>query len=334
MNRPIQTRPPVRFRRKALCAFERALHWSGAASLHTRVSGGGAVILMYHSVADDHAARFIDPRLRLSPQAFDQQMRFIKKHRRIITLDQLIDAIVDKRPLPAGTVVITIDDAYRDTLHQAAPILEHHRLPATLFVPTGCVRDGQTHWIDRLYTLFATRTVDLPATDEQYRAAMAQLITADARQRDERLAQLRDELRPTDDPPRLTMNFDELRDMARRYPGIDIGGHTVDHVDLSGAADDVVDQQVSGCIADIERELDRPVRHFAFPCGRPSARAAQLLRGAGVRSAMIAGEEMLIDHTADPYALPRIDAVAPMSLFRFFTSGAYPRLPRMLVGKA
>ena len=41
------------------------------------------------------------------------------------------------------------------------------------------------------------------------------------------------QLRPVTRPPRTTMGWDELRKLVRAYPRIEIGSHTVDHIDLT-----------------------------------------------------------------------------------------------------
>mgnify|MGYP003693837179 CR=1 FL=1 len=42
-----------------------------------------------------------------------------------------------RRAAPAGAVLITFDDGYRDNLENALPILQRHGYPAVIFVPIG-----------------------------------------------------------------------------------------------------------------------------------------------------------------------------------------------------
>jgi len=92
-----------------------------------------ATVLAYHAIG--RCARTEDRyNLFVSRDAFADQMRFLARRRRVVTLDDAIE-----RRVPAGppAVAITFDDAYRNVLENAVPILREHGFPATIFVPTG-----------------------------------------------------------------------------------------------------------------------------------------------------------------------------------------------------
>ena len=54
-----------------------------------------------------------------------------------VSLDDVLAYYVDGVPLPPRAVLITFDDAYRDNLENAVPILVEHGYPAVLFAPIG-----------------------------------------------------------------------------------------------------------------------------------------------------------------------------------------------------
>src|SRR5207253_11145111 len=118
---------------------------------------------------------------------------------------------------------------YRDNLNVVAPILARYSFPAVLYLPTEYINRGRTQFIDEAYAIFNSRTVE---AKREYQAVVAELIDADMDGRERILADLAEELRPTTRPPRLTMNWDEIRELVRRYPNFAIGGHSADHVDL------------------------------------------------------------------------------------------------------
>lgn len=123
------------FRREAIGA---AVYWSGIGrAFELAAQPTGAIILMYHSIAADDIAEFVDPPNRLSPAMFERQMAFLSEHRRVVPLSQVVEEIVSGASPSAGTVCITFDDGYLDNLNTAAPILEKHKLFATLFLATG-----------------------------------------------------------------------------------------------------------------------------------------------------------------------------------------------------
>jgi peptidoglycan/xylan/chitin deacetylase (PgdA/CDA1 family) len=82
-----------------------------------------------------------------------------------------LDAIAAGAPLPPRAVLITFDDAYDDFGKTAWPILQHFRLPATLFVPTAYPDQPQrAFWWDRLY-----RAMVLASASEVYSAPLGTL---------------------------------------------------------------------------------------------------------------------------------------------------------------
>ena len=93
-------------------------------------------IIMYHHVAKIDKA---EPNW-VSPENFEYQMAFLKKHGfRVISLDQLADAIKSKRRVSRKSVVLTFDDGYEDNYTHAYPILKKYGFTATIFLISGAV---------------------------------------------------------------------------------------------------------------------------------------------------------------------------------------------------
>lgn len=301
-------------------AIGAAVHWTGAGrAFEVAARPAGAIILMYHSVARDEAARFIEPLNRLPPSLFDRQMAFLREARRVVPLSRLVDDITAGKSPPAGTVCITFDDGYRDNLTVAAPILEKYRLPATLFLATGYVERAENQWSDTLHWLF---THAAPET-MSHRLLHAQLLEASHGERVALLDELERQLAPAGRPPRLTLDWDEARRLLRRYPLFEIAGHTRDHIDLTKHPGEAR-AQLDGCAADLRRELGVEARHFAFPYGRWCAETRRAVIGAGWRSAVVAEVDPRVGPATDRHAMPRVEAPRSMTQLRFKTSGAYP----------
>jgi peptidoglycan/xylan/chitin deacetylase (PgdA/CDA1 family) len=343
--------PPRRLKRRLLDGLQRGLALAGLDRLFVTWSGGrGATILLYHSVAEGPSRRWIDPGVRIDPRLFRRQMDFLARRRTVIALSALIDAIEAGRDVAAGTVVLTFDDGYRDTLTQAAPILARRGFPATLFLPTGYVSRGQSPWVDALYASFRSRTRDrlsLPPSASPpfdlrlpgpaaaaYRAAKEILLSSRLDERDAFLADVREQLEPAGSPPRLTMSWDEVRELRRAHPAFDIGAHGRDHLDLGALPVEAARLDFSECLSDLERELGaRPV-FFSFPYGRWREETKALARDLGFRCALGSGPDPLVTPAIDRYAIPRLDPDPSMARFAFMTGGAYPALSRALIGRA
>ena len=114
------------------------------------------VILTYHSIRHSDAARF------------EQQMDMLLNTGSPISLSGYITA------LPGGhNIAVTFDDAYQSVLQNALPILRSKNIPATIFVPTGCLGKRPT-WITNSSHRYATETV---LTAAQLQKLPADLIT-------------------------------------------------------------------------------------------------------------------------------------------------------------
>jgi peptidoglycan/xylan/chitin deacetylase (PgdA/CDA1 family) len=305
-------------KRQLLSVMHKAMYWSGLSKAYTSLRGiCGSVILMYHSVPDAEARQWVDPDNAMPLERFEWQMEFLHRHRRVISMDELVAAVEATRELPVGTVVLTFDDGYRDNLNVVAPILQHYGFPAILYLPTEYINRGRTQFIDELYAIFTRRTVqmDLPAKRE----VVAALIDADIEGRERILTQLAEQFHPSSRPPRLTMNWDEVRELVRRYPNFQIGAHTAEHVDLRAHAE-AAKVQIERCVADIERELRfRPI-HFSFPYGRHAELSRRGVMEGGLKSAVVAGEDHRIGVRSNRFELVRRAAPESMMRFRSMTS--------------
>jgi peptidoglycan/xylan/chitin deacetylase (PgdA/CDA1 family) len=323
------------------------LYWSGAGRVFELAARPrGAIILMYHSVARDDTAEFVDPPNRMAVGLFERQMAFLRAKRRVVPLSDLVEDIASGQSPVAGTVCITFDDGYVDNLTVAAPILAKYDLPATIYLATGYVERGETQWADTLHCLFQYRTcdalhlpglaspaVDLSRTTEQRvarRTIRRVLLEAGVRERHDLLEEIERQLRPKRKPPRLTMTWQEARELLRRNPRIEIGGHTRDHIDLRRCDAETALRQITGCRDDVHRELGIEAAHFSCPSERWSTQVRDMVIASGWRSAVGAGAAYRIAADSDRFAMPRVESPLTMTEIAFKTSGAYPAMLSML----
>ena len=86
--------------------------------------------------------------LTVSTAVFAAEMEWLRRSGfRAITPLQLFDALELGKRLPANPVLITFDDGYRDVLWNAAPTLRRLRMPATAFIISGRVSDGDPSFL-------------------------------------------------------------------------------------------------------------------------------------------------------------------------------------------
>jgi peptidoglycan/xylan/chitin deacetylase (PgdA/CDA1 family) len=93
----------------------------------TRRRPGDVVVLLYHRVVG------LGGEIDTPPALFERQIAALVEGERVLTLDQALGGD------PAGGVVVTVDDGYRDFHDTVLPLLVRYRVPALLYLATGLV---------------------------------------------------------------------------------------------------------------------------------------------------------------------------------------------------
>ncbi len=262
-------------------------------------SAAAGRILYYHRVNDDR-----DPFCPATPtRLFEQEMCFLAKHHRVVSLGELLDHLDNDSPKPV--VSITFDDGYQDNYQNAFPILQRYGMPATIFLTTGGIDSHQPLWFEQLAGAlkktsreFVDLEIDLPRrfwsrnvaeklnANNQIFALLRRLSDSDRRQW---LARILERLTVPKDAERegKMLTWDQIREMRGR--GIEFGGHTVNHPFLSQLTRKQAVWEVSECKRRIEEEVQQRVDYFAYPNGRGEDFAEwnkQVLAAAGYRAAV------------------------------------------------
>ncbi|HEX5467207.1 MAG TPA: polysaccharide deacetylase family protein [Candidatus Limnocylindrales bacterium] len=262
----------------------------------TRPRPGRFAVLTYHRVAWPAEAPDLHPGLiSATPTAFASQMRWLAEHRPVVALADLL-AAAEGGPLPAGAVLITFDDGYRDLAQHAWPILRSLGLPATLFVPTGFPGREVAFWWDRLAAAIlqgegaASLISPIGALERGDQAqARASLRRVQAWLKTRPHAEV---LGHVDDlaaqaglpPPRgAVLDWPELRALAA--DGLTIAPHTVNHPLLTKVPPATAVQEIAGSLADLERELGPTAPALAYPSGAFDSQVMEAAQAAGLRLA-------------------------------------------------
>lgn len=101
-------------------------------------------VLMYHSIKDSDAGS-----MYVNPSNFRRQMEFLYRGGyNVISLDELVEGILENRKFGFGTVVITFDDGFEDNYLNAFPVLSRHDFPATIFLVSSYIgrKEGYLNW--------------------------------------------------------------------------------------------------------------------------------------------------------------------------------------------
>jgi peptidoglycan/xylan/chitin deacetylase (PgdA/CDA1 family) len=79
------------------------------------------------------------------------------------------------------------------------------------------------------------------------------------------------------------MDWNQVEELA--IDGMEVGSHTLDHIDLRGKSRAVQTTQIVGSKAMIEARIGTPVKSFCYPAGRYDAQTISILRSAGYLAA-------------------------------------------------
>jgi len=318
-------------KRTAKAAVAGALAALGAHRLvrlaRRREAGGSRVlILSYHRITPDFAAsaREALPSLLVSTQTLRRQLEHVARTCEIVSLDDAWRILADPTGRQANDVVaITLDDGYADNAEHALPVLRALRVPATVFVPTGYVGTARRLPHDRLYATFtALRARGIPFDRAGLARPVQEWLTAAAAAGPaatlDRLisrsphpvlvgvaAALERRLgtseRDLPDGTRL-LSWAQVREL--HAAGIDVGGHTVNHVVLSNLPLDDARREIAGCGEAIRDHLGIQPRHFAYPNGYYTPAIRRAVADAGFRAAVTIEDEEN-RRAGDAFALKR-----------------------------
>jgi peptidoglycan/xylan/chitin deacetylase (PgdA/CDA1 family) len=98
-----------------------------------------SAILTYHSLDNSGS------RISISPSRFRDHLRALAASGfRVVPLANVRDR--------AGSIAITFDDGYSNFLTEALPLLNHYRMPATVFIVSGFC-GGYNEWPSRVHGL-------------------------------------------------------------------------------------------------------------------------------------------------------------------------------------
>ena len=276
----------------------------------------GAVILYGHRVSDDDEGYMQG----LPPKYLDDQLAYICRHYEIISLETLVSCLETGRPVPHKSIVLTLDDGFRDNYDNAFPLLQKYGVPATIFLVTGSIETGQLPWSQRLGYLFQhtqarsfthgllAEELPLSSPAERRRAYLA--IKAHVRQkgmaeRERMLDEISGSL-GVEPPADRMMTWDHAREMYAA--GIEMGAHTVSHPLLANIDPAEARLEMERSRAAIVENLGLEHPKFCFPAGSWNASLVRTARELGFRSLFIPARKRVVNQAGrvDPFSMGRM----------------------------
>lgn len=112
-------------------------------------------IIMYHYVRDLKSSRF--PEIKgLDVALFKEQLEYLQKYYRIITMELLIKAIEGVESLPPKAALLTFDDAYIDHFVNVFPILNAKGLQGSFYPPVKAITKHEVLDVNKIHFILAS----------------------------------------------------------------------------------------------------------------------------------------------------------------------------------
>jgi peptidoglycan/xylan/chitin deacetylase (PgdA/CDA1 family) len=318
-----------------------------------RLSKARGVIFTLHRVLPEQPADFSpNAILQVTPDFLAYAITRLRElGLEIVHLDEALRRV--EAPAPQKPfAVLTFDDAYRDNLRHALPVLRRLRCPFTLYVPTAFVDGVGEVWWQALEDIVAAQE----AVSVTYMGETDYIACGTLAEKHEAYDQLYRRMRAMPEPDRVKM----LRELAAQY-GFDLaahcrelimdwtelahfaaeglctlGAHTVHHYELAKLDAGEARNEIEQSVRIMHAQFGSPPQHLSYPIGgRASAgpREFAIASDLGFRSAVTTRPGALYHHhAAQVHALPRISLNGYFQARRYVDVFAAPAIFSHLPG--
>lgn len=268
---------------------------------------------MYHGVARQGAGELA------------AQLRYLARHFKVVSLEMMLDRIINGSYPLADEIVLTFDDGLRNNLTVIYPILRELQLPATMFVCPALVESGEWLWNHEMRCRL--QMLAIPDVAELRMKLLTPGTTVDAiiewmktlplqqrRMAEAIIRQATAGFQPTAAQKEAfdVMNWDDLRSLDCDL--ITVGSHTLSHPILTKLSGQEIEAEILESRRCLEQRLGRKVDLFCYPNGAYDRRAYQLVQK--TYRASVTTETGVIDGTdgLDVHRLPRIPSAESAAL--------------------
>lgn len=314
-----------------------------------RVFKNSLVVLCYHGVVEkgrqkDRTEQTLYVNTVSIPE-FDAQLEYVSKHFHPISAADLVGSLTEDRRLPAGAVLITFDDGYRNNATHAAPILLKRGIPAIFHLATGYIGSRSILWTEeiRLRSLeypgnilkTSTGLFHLAGDPSSYQRLIAacrvteacKVAPVEVREELLRVLRLGTPALPSRYDPEAHdfMNWEEARKLASQ--GFALGSHTVSHSILTQLPGCSAATELGESRAAVEQHTGARCNILAYPNGSPKDYSEPVMEVAqqAEYSAAFSVEDRLAGPRPRRFAIPRLMVPGHVSqtIFRAKVSGLY-----------
>lgn len=296
-------------------------------SLVRRFSQSKGVIFTLHRVLPEKPPAFSpNAILQVTPDFLDYTIKRVRQlGYDVLSLDEAI-ARVESPERGKPFVVFTFDDAYRDNLEYALPVMRANRASFTLYVATEFIDGRGEVWWQAIEDIIARRdaiavagregadylpTATLAEKQRAYDEVYARMRKMPERDRVNLVRELGQAYGLDIDAhcQSLIMNWDELQTFVAE-PLCTIGAHTVHHYELAKLGHEEATTEIANSVRILAERLGQAPAHFSYPIGGKASAGAReyaIAKELGLRSAVTTLPGGLFHRDRDRlWSLPRV----------------------------
>lgn len=286
----------------------------------------GVIFTLHRVLPDDPADFSPNAILQVKPDFLDFTIKRIRElGLDIVDLGEALRRVESDAP-EKPFAVFTFDDAYRDNLRYALPILRRNQCPFTLYVPTALVDGVGEIWWQALEDIIAAQN----AVALTYAGETDYIPTATLTEKNEAFDNIYMRMRTMPEADRveliralasqygfdleaqcreLIMDWSELKTFAAEQL-CTLGAHTVHHYELAKLAPADARNEIEQSIRVMKAQFGAAPIHLSYPIGGTASagpREFEIAKDLGLRSAVTTRPGGLYaKHRDSLHSLPRI----------------------------
>lgn len=242
-------------------------------------SGGPSRLLLpyHHTVCNEELQHIHHLYPYKNEQQFSNDLDFLLKNYKPVSVDELSTAVLNKRPVPSGSFLLTFDDGFREVQDIIAPILEKKGVPAIFFINPAFIDNNQLFYRCKISILIGelkrnesaflklyAEALQMPgATTEQLVSALKKLNQTNAFVLDNIANSIHYSFEKYLQEQRPFLTTDQVVSLHQK--GFTIGAHSMDHPYYNLLpVQQQVDQTIDSCNY-VKELLGINECHFSFP---------------------------------------------------------------------
>ena len=259
-------------------------YYSGINHLFYKIGNRKTFFLVYHRVLDINSNfSFNRSLVSSSVGSFKRQMQYLSERYNVISLEKFCEYHKKKISPPKNSVIITLDDGYRDNYKHVYPILKKHKLPATIFIATDAIEENVLLWWDKVAYIinkskinyFEIKELGKYSLRNKYEKLKAlRIISLKLKNMEEikknylieeLICILKVKIPDIKKNKRLFLRWNEIKEMST--DGILFGSHTASHTILTNISIAETHKEIRNSKYILEKNISKKIKYFSYPNG-------------------------------------------------------------------